>query len=315
VIRAIKNIGIVFDGYLFEKGRGETLALLRTVFGLLAFCMTFVMFLRFSEWFGTDGLLNSNCENLSIQPIFSILNGVRSETQLFYVVVLTLIFSLTMMVGFYARVSTIATFVLLTSLQTRTLPILCGGDRVIQLMLFYLCFADVGACWSVDYWRSGAERLPGKIVNLWPQKLIVIQCSLMYFSAVLYKLMDDCWLNGTVLYYALHYKDFVNFPLPEWFRNPPFTDLFSYFSLVTEMFLAFLPFLKAQRKWILLAGVGLHTGIMYTLFIPNFGIVTMASYLAYFSGDEIAGAFKDVCRKFQTWVPGLRVYLRSSASE
>jgi hypothetical protein len=134
-------------------------------------------------------------------------------------------------------------------------------------------------------------------VSLWPQKLMQVQIALVYLSTVIFKLLDPCWTRGYAVYFSLHYiSDLKNFWIPELLRNPPFTNFLTYSTLLTEIALGILPFFKKYRVPVLLAGIGLHLGISYSMFIPLFGPTCVAAYLAFFSGEEITGFLEGMKR-------------------
>ena len=58
-------------------------------------------------------------------------------------------------------------------------------------------------------------------------------------------------------------------------------------ALVVEFALAFLLWFRATRPWAILAGLGLHAGILLTVNIPIFGELMIASYLTFLAPDEL----------------------------
>jgi hypothetical protein len=287
------------DAFALEEGSPATIGLMRIAFGLLASAQLICYLLRFDIWFSTAGWLNSKCMNLSFTPYVSLLNGTRDDTAILIFLVLVLVASICMTLGLFSRVSTMVTWIGLLSIQNRIVSINYGGDYVIQLMLLYLCFAQTGAQYSVDrLLNKFAPRTPPP-VSLWPQKLMQIQIALMYFSAFTYKLFDPCWTQGFALYYALQYKDYRNFWLPDIFRNPPITTTMTYLSTATEGVLSVLPFIRRYRTPVLLVGVLFHLSISYSMRIPFFGPACVCSYLAFFKGEEVSGFLNRLWMKFR----------------
>ncbi len=269
-----------FDRIVFVDVCPRSAGILRFVFGLLITWQLSFFALTFDDWLANDGWLNSKCNNLSLTSQMSLLNGVSDSSVLRIFLAAVIVSSVMMTIGLFSRASTIATCVGLTSLQARLSPVLCGGDIVAQIVTFYLCFARTGEFLAVDRYlfkRTRALTIPG-----WPIQLLKFHICLIYVASFMHKICDQCWIDGTVLYYALHYADNRNFPLPDFFREPPVTSILSYCTLAVEGAFGLFPFLSpAGRRNLLLLAVGMHLGIAYFMFIPNFAPVMISSYVAF----------------------------------
>jgi hypothetical protein len=279
--------------YALERGSGEALGLLRILFGGLA-CLYLLSFLhQFALFFSTSGWLNSSFQNLTATTYFSLLSGARDDAPVKGFLIVTLVASFCMMVGFFSRTATVVATIGLISINGRMALIPYTAFHLLENLAFSLCFAESGAAYSLDSLLTKRRGRTPPPVSLWPQKLIQIQIALVYFSAVLYKAFDPCWTQGHAVYYALHYlSDFQNFWLPEFMRNPPITNLMTYGTLVVEAGLCFLPFIKRYRVPILFLGVVLHVSAGYDMLLPLYGATMIISYISYFRGEEIAQFFR-----------------------
>ena len=66
-----------------------------------------------------------------------------------------------LMVGVFTRVTTITTVILWTSVYVANPYVGSGGDAVLRMVLFYLCFTDAGQKWSVDAWLRERRGVRG----------------------------------------------------------------------------------------------------------------------------------------------------------
>jgi len=62
----------------------------------------------------------------------------------------------------------------------------------------------------------------------------------------------------------------------------------TYGTLMTELALGTLVFYRPLRKWVLLAGIGMHAFIEYAFNIPLFGFTICSFYVAFYEGAEVS---------------------------
>jgi hypothetical protein len=65
-------------------------------------------------------------------------------------------------------------------------------------------------------------------------------------------------------------------------------------ALVTEFSLAFLLWVRPSRKWVALAGIMLHAGIVPIVNVPLFGEQMIALYLLFLTREEMDGLLEFV---------------------
>jgi len=75
-----------------------------------------------------------------------------------------------------------------------------GGDRLRHGLLFVLMFAPSGVVWAA----SAIRRSPGQRVLTypWPQRILFVQLTLVYFFNGVYKIGGAEWRDGTILHYV-----------------------------------------------------------------------------------------------------------------
>ena len=132
-------------------------------------------------------------------------------------------FALLLTAGVWTRLSSVAVFLCLTSIDQRNLFILHGGDTFLRIAGFFLMFAPAGAAFSVDRLirvRRGLEGAQIQPRAPWAQRMIQLELALLYLTAFWWKMKGHTWINGTALYYVLHLRSIARFPVPQWIQSP-----------------------------------------------------------------------------------------------
>ena len=124
-----------------------------------------------------------------------------------------------LLVGFYTRLATIGSWILLASLYTRAPFAVNGGDTLLLLLLFWSMFLPLGQSWSVDALRKQNDTNSNPVVLSIGSCAILIQIFLVYFCTLLFKCLyhenlDDL-LQGTLIW-----GDY-NRPLGDWLLEHP----------------------------------------------------------------------------------------------
>lgn len=159
-----------------------------------------------------------------------------------------------------------------------------GGDRLMRILLFYLCLSPSWRAWSVDAWWM--RRLGWEVPTDAPVtavRLIQLQLVVMYTYTGIAKLYGHTWIDGSAIYYSWMDVSYVRWPmLMEWLVGfAPVRlagQLLAWATLVFEVL--FLPLIAWRRTRIptLIAGLALHAGIWGTLSV---GIFSWASIWGY----------------------------------
>jgi hypothetical protein len=215
-----------------------------------------------------------------------------------------------MTIGWHTRLCTIIALVLTISLHNRFLWTLNGGDDMFRTALFYLMLAPAGVVWSVDHWKRSDRSNPAPVyIPPWSVRLIQIQLCAVYFFTGLAKLdfgdptLGD-WVSGEALYWALNDLSLMRWPY-HWVQVPLWLCRFaSWGTICWEIGFPLLVAIRWLRPWALLAGVGLHVGILVAMEVGWFSQVTLCWYAVFLSGEVVE---RSVCwwkrQPPQTWAP------------
>ena len=193
--------------------------------------------------------------------------------------------------GLWSRVSTIAMAVGVVTIQHRNILILHGGDNVMRVGALYAAIAPSGKACSVDrligLWK-GKIKAGAVLVSLWPQRLVMLNLSLIYFTTWWYKMDGSRWQNGTATWYTMRLNEFERFWYPPIMKAAWLAPIWTYGTLISELAMCTVVFWKPLRKYALLLGLGLHGFIEYSMNIPLFGWAIASWYIMFYEGEEVS---------------------------
>jgi hypothetical protein len=129
--------------------------------------------------------------------VFAFLPHYWSDSFIFqvFLVVFALLFALMLLFGWYTRVATFVTWVLLVSLHSKLGISIDGADDFLRASMFWSIFLPLGAFWSIDSRSNNEART--NYFSLAGVGLILL-FMFYYFSAGVSKI-NAAWLDGTAL--------------------------------------------------------------------------------------------------------------------
>jgi len=186
-----------------------------------------------------------------------------------------------LLLGYHTRLATVASWVLLVSLQNRNTLIGQGGDDLLRMLLFWGMFLPWGRVWSRDArGRPAPERL-----DYFSAATVayVVQLALVYWCTALLKSGGEWTRDGTALYYAFSLDQLL---LPGGRLLYPYPDLLRFLTFgayFMELLLPFALFIPVGVRWwrLLVVAVlfGFHLTISLTLYVGLFFLINWASIL------------------------------------
>jgi hypothetical protein len=278
---------------LFGWGSPVAMGAIRMVTGTLALINFLMISIDFEAWFTEKGFIPVWHAQKWAEPIprLNLLANVTDSRVTAFVYGLCLLACFLTAIGLWTRVSTIAMFVLITTLHHRAPDILHSGDTLMRQMAFLIMLAPSGRACSVDrliaLWKGRAPAVPAD-VSLWPQRLMQFQVTVVYFTTVWHKFNGSHWRDGTATWFVPQLHEFDRFPVPAFFDQQPMVAITTYATLLIELGVGVLAYSRPLRKWVLLAGVLLHAGIEYRFNIPLFSFMMTSTYLAFYDGGEVS---------------------------
>jgi hypothetical protein len=203
------------------------------------------------------------------------------------------------LLGWRTRWVTPLVAVMVWSWHERQPWILDGGDNLMQLVLIYLCFAELSGRWSLDARRRAKSEdtvLGPPTHNLrWCLATILhnaallaslLQVSILYMNAGLLKIRGEMWQEGTALYYILRVEEFQPFP---WlsrlvYDNALFVTAGTYAAVFIQITFPLLMLNTVTRRLGLVAVTGMHAGIGLLMGLSSFSLIMIATDLLFVRG-------------------------------
>lgn len=216
---------------------------------------------------------------------FSIYNGTGNWILVAALFVLAAVFALMLLGGYCSRFATIASWIMVVSLQNRNPMVIDGQDMLLRLMLFWGIFLPWGDFFSIDSMRASARKLPRGTICSLATAAYTIQIILIYVCTAVHKNTPE-WINGNAGLYSLNI-DFVTTSLGVYLTQfPDFLKSFTYLTVVVEFFcplLLLFPYGKGVARIIAVAVLSsFHVGLslMFKLgFFPLFNIISLLAFL------------------------------------
>jgi hypothetical protein len=181
-------------------------------------------------------------------------------------------------VGLWTRLATVVLFLLQSALVQRASVVVNGEDLVFRMLLFYGCFAPLGAAFSVDA-RRGRTARPSR---WWAVRLMQINVVLIYAIALPNRFADDAvWWRGEAIYYAVASDMWGRFPWPLLFAQAGgfLSNLVTYGTVLAEGLLPFTVWFRTARLINVAALVLLHVGI--AILMSNVTFFTLSMVCAF----------------------------------
>lgn len=277
----------------FKPQSPAPICLFRILLGLLVLLSSLLWLPDLYTWFGYDGIVSiQTMEQFQASNRFSILFWLPPDNR--WVTVLywgMWVAGVSFTLGFRANLSALILFLCLTSFHHRNLLIFHSGDTLIRVCLFLLIFGPIGKMYSIDSWlakRSGGDKKPEQIYcSPWTQNLLRFQVAIVYAQSTLSKMEGETWWNGTAVYYASRMEDFYKFPVPVIFDHVLGFQIATWTTLAIELALWTLIWVKELRYYVLVLGVLLHLGIDWTMNLPVFENLMIATYTLFLRPADV----------------------------
>ena len=178
--------------------------------------------------------------------------------------------------GYRTRIATVVAWFWMVSLHNRNYYVTDGGDTFAGIMLFWSCFADLGATWSLDARRRGARAM----IPAMPVRLLQAHLAFLYLATARLKLRP-AWFRGDAVYHSLQLDGFVR-PIGAWVGRSPTLSRFATWGILAMEgsfpFLAFSPVLIGPaRAMAVFCGVAIQLGIAITMRVGIFQEAMLAS--------------------------------------
>lgn len=279
-----------WNEFWFAPIGSAALGLFRLAMGSLVVAYTLLLFPDRDLWFSDRGPVtwaaaDAYNRQAIAGPVMNQLHWIDAPGWLLLFFILFLISALCLTVGLWTRLAAVLVYLGLNLLHTRNQLINSGADGVMIIMCAYLALSPAGAACSLDRLRRvlrGEEEEEAPLIVPWAQRLMQLQVAILYLITFVNKWPGEKWRDGTAVYWAMRIPDMGRFPAPLLDANHLWlVNIATYGTLAIELSLATLVWVPRLRLYVLAAGVLLHLGIEYSMNIPLFSFLMIASYIVY----------------------------------
>lgn len=328
---SFRDLWTYWQRFWFTPESPVAIGVFRILFGMIALEWCLLVCPNLFNWFGTRGICSVQCSQqvlAGLGPLgVNILNWMPpSNTSIGIVFYCTAIATVFLTLGLFTRVSAVCVYLGLASFQQQNCLIMNGGDILLKMSAFYLIFSPAGSCLSLDRLFKSKQR-PTSEQSLqsdqsgWARRLYCVLIALIYFQAFWSKLGETTWLDGSAIYYVLREQEFLRFPVPWIADNLWMCKMLTWGTLIVEGSMWSLVWFKETRYFALAGALLLHLGIEYTMNLPVFESLMIASLVAFVPSQDLKSAYYKVRSVFVNNTgrigaqePTLSVHAKSSRS-
>jgi Vitamin K-dependent gamma-carboxylase len=279
--QSFARVVAAWQRFWFDPQETSTLAIFRIAFGLVALGWTASLGPNLSAFYGPHGIVPRQLpDGPGAWGVLDIWHGSAAVVVLFAV---TLAGAAALTLGLFSRFAAVLVWIGIVSFEHRNSLISNSGDGLVRNLAFFCMLSPSGESLSIDRLLKTRERFwefPARAP--WALRLIQLQISIGYLTAIWDKSGNVLWRAGTAVSYSLRIQDIHRFATPSFITHSVIvTELFTYGTLVTELSLAIFIWNKTLRPWILPMGVLLHLSIDFWVLVGFFSYAMFCGYIAF----------------------------------
>jgi hypothetical protein len=307
-----KKILKSWNNFFFEPLPTESIALFRILWCSIIGIYFLLDLQNINDFYGPHSLLSlQTVKNHFPYAHLNVFNSFNSSYEIVYSVMAlygaSILFAL---FGFYTRTSLVVMFVCMTSIHQRNIWLLSSSELLLRTISLYLICSPCGHSLSIDSilgrkfksFRKNRDWAP------WALRLIQIQISVVYLWTVWHKLKGDDWLDGTAVYYATRLESMKTFSLSFLLDSETFIRIATWGTLLIEVSLGILIWIKEFRKPLIFLGIIFHLGIELTMSIPFFEIIMISLLMLYLTPLEVRVFSHSFFSKLSLLVNEMQIY-------
>ncbi len=238
--------------------------------------------LQFQFFYAIDGVIpfSSSEEYYAGMATWSFHLLIESDIYQYCLFGLHLLLAVALLFGFHAQKAAIGCWLLFASMIARAPVLLTGGDMLMSSMLFWLMWIPSGHFFSLKK-RGPPVQV---IITGFATAGILLQFVVMYTLTGVYKWNPE-WHDGTALFVIMDDQALTK-PLGIWLTQfPGFLKLLTWGTLALELaapVLLLSPVATDRFRGVaVIAFVGLHAGIFFTMEVLGFSPISIAGLLAF----------------------------------
>jgi len=256
----------------------------RLLVGLLSSAYFVHLFAQVGDFSGPDGLIDHDLtQQLFWYTRIGLFEPGMTAPTFRLVFLFAAVASWALVFGYRVKPITAILFLIAVSAYRWNFLVIYVDDAIMHLVLFWLLLLPVGRTLVLSEWLRdrgrATERWKREMVSGGTVNCFLVNLSLVYLVAGLWKWTSPMWRDGTALYAALRMP--IAFT-PDFWRpdHLPMLRFANYSAMVLEPLIPLMLILPAKNrlKWALFAGcVAFHLGIVATMMIPYANLACIAA--------------------------------------
>lgn len=281
----------LWDEFWFTDVSPQCLALFRILFGLLLLQFALFLFPDLFIWYGPRAIISANSiSEANPTVVLDLLNmAPQSSSWLLCIYGAFIVAATCLTLGFCTRLACAICFVMLTTFYHHNPYLLNSGDSLMRLLAFWLIFTDSGAIWSIDdkLARKKPNYKPKEKIAGWGVRCLQLQLVVVYYHAFVTKSPGWVWASGSAVYFAARLENLSRFPFPLDPNIDWVSSAWTWGTLFIEFCLFTLIWIKELRYYMLGMALCLHLCIDWTMNIPQFEWVMMATLILFVYPNDL----------------------------
>ena len=280
----IETIYNLFVNFFHSNNENFSISLCRVGVGSVSFFI-FCNFYFNKKYFSANGYFPiSYRSGLNFPPSFFDLSP-KAPT---FLLVIGLISSTLLTLGFLTPITCFLTFLSYSSFMSRNNFCFHSGNSLLRLILFLMIFSKSGQELSLDKHLNIENLIP--TFNFF-EKLIKIQIAVMYIKTAWLKINNFSWQDGSALHYAINNKNYareLNFNfLKKIFSNKLLLKISSVSIVTVEFSIGLLCLTSDFAIVAFVLGLLLHTLFLMFLRLKDFPHICFACLLIFIPSELI----------------------------
>jgi hypothetical protein len=285
-----------WDRFFFEPVSPAGIGLFRILLGVVVFLSVLGKYPYRDIFYGAEAIVTNQTMDLYFPHSFFYFRWMPDgDPALNFYFLGFLAATVSLILGFKTRLSSILVFLGLMSLSNRNLFIDNSGDNLLRINAFFLMFSHAGAAYSIDRWiarRKGTASRELEKMSPWAQRLLQLQLGYLYFETAWTKIPGQSWQDGSAIYYALNYIEIRRIDVTSFFDSMWKIKFATYSTIVLELAAAFLIWFRRFRYPVVLAAASLHLMFNLIMQFPIFQYVMVASLVNFLYPEDVEKFFK-----------------------
>jgi hypothetical protein len=271
-----------WNRFWFTPQSPQTLSVMRIAAGSFIFYTMLVWTKNFAGFFLEGGQISETFAVDFHRSVFawSHFYWISSPRLLWAIHLFALAVAASFTLGWHTRLTSVLTWLLVSSYVHRVPGTLFGLDQVNTLLALYLMIGDAGGAFSLDARRTGSVA-PSSVRTNIAIRLIQLHMCIIYFFAAAGKMQGVSWWDGTALWLALSNYEYQSLDMTWTAHWPLLINLATHLTLLWELSYAALIWPRWTRPIMLALAIPVHLGIAFTMGMITFGCIMLVANLAF----------------------------------